>query len=129
MIYIAIEEHLLSVNSYEEPTVLHNGDAAYTLIIRLLLLEPGKDPNRPKMGVGLISRYRYTTTDNINQLKADIKDQIMTYLPDLIATEVDIKAYGLSLALYIRTEDNKTYGLKFDSVANTLSPMTLDDIK
>lgn len=122
------EEHLLSVNSYEEPTVLYDNDAAYTLIVRLILLEPGKDPNRPKMGVGLISRYRYTTSDNINQLKQDIKDQIITYLPDLITSDVDIKAYGTTLAFYIKT-DKVTYGLKFDSDTNTLSPLTLDDIK
>lgn len=122
------EEHLLSVNSYQEPKVLYDHNAAYTLIIRLLLLDPGKDPNRPEMGVGLVSQYRYSFSDNLEELQTRIKDQIRTYLPDLISVDVNIEVYGTRLAIFVKT-DNITYGIKFDSDTGDLAPLTIDDIK
>lgn len=128
MAYHVAEEHLLSVNSYQEPKVLYDNNAAYTLIIRLLLLEPGKDKDRPEMGVGLVSKYRYITTDKIDTLRTDLTNQIRTYLPDFSMVDVNIEAYGTTLALFVRTDDI-TYGIKFDSENGTVAPLTIDDIK
>lgn len=122
------EEHLLSVNEYQEPKVLKNHEAAYTLIVRLILLDPGKDRDRPDMGVGLVSKYRYSFTDNLEELRMRIRDQIVTYLPDFLSVEVNLKASGNSLAIQIKT-DNITYGMKFNSDSGDLLPLTLDDIK
>ena len=128
MAYHVAEEHLLSVNSYEEPKVLYDNDAVFVLIIRLLLLEPGKDKDRPEMGVGLVSKYRYCTQDKLETLRSDIKNQIRTYLPDFTMTDVNLELYGTTLALYVQT-DNVTYGIKFDSDSGTVAPLTIDDIK
>lgn len=122
------EEHLLSVNSYQEPKVLYDNNAVYALIIRLILLEPGKDKDRPNMGVGIVSNYRYITSDKIDLLKNDIKEQIRTYLPDFSMVDVNIEVYGTTLALYVKT-DEVTYGIKFDSENGIVAPLTMDDIK
>lgn len=122
------EEHLISVNEYQEPKVLKDHDAVYTLIVRLILLDPGKDKDRPDKGVGLISNYRYSFTEKLEELRTRIRDQIMTYLPDFISVDVSLKAFGTSLAIYVET-DNITYGMKFNSDTGELLPLTLDDIK
>ncbi len=122
------EEHLLSVNSYEEPKVLYDHNAIYTLIIRLLLLDPGKDPDRPDKGVGLLSLYRYSFESDIDALRLRVKDQIKTYLPDLISVDVNLEVFGSTLGIYVKTE-NVTYGIKFDPDSGEVAPLTLDDIK
>ena len=122
------EEHLLSVNSYQEPKVLYDHNAIYTLMIRLLLLDPGKDPNRPEMGVGLISKYRYSFTDKLEELNSRIKDQVRTYLPNFLTANVNLEVYGTTLGIFVNT-NNVTYGIKFDSDTGEVSPLTIEDIK
>lgn len=123
-----IEEHLFGKNAYEEPKIVYDNEAIYTLIIRLLLLEPGKDPNRPDMGVGLISKYRYTFEENLSELRTRISNQIRTYLPDFFMADVDFELKSYGLLIYIKV-DNVTYGVKLDSNKGDLSPITLDDVR
>ena len=59
-----MKEHVLSLNNFNMPKVYNGSDAEYILIVRLLLLEPGKIQTHPYMGVGIISRYRYNNEDN-----------------------------------------------------------------
>ena len=53
------KEYHFDVNDFKEPRETTGRKAIGVLIVRLLLLEPGTDPNRPEMGVGLVSKYRY----------------------------------------------------------------------
>ena len=41
---------------FKEPRETTGRKAIGALIVRLLLLEPGTDPNRPEMGVELVSK-------------------------------------------------------------------------
>lgn len=84
-------EYAISVNEFNSPTVFKNKDAISQLLIHLILLEPGTITSKPKMGVGLISRYRGNSIDSLDQLKQDIQDQIELYLPDLSAVSVDVQ--------------------------------------
>lgn len=77
------KEYFLSLDKFNRPAEVSGGEAVAYLIARLILLEPGSDPLHPTMGVGLISKYRYS--NKMEELKSEIKDQISTWLPDFIA--------------------------------------------
>lgn len=86
-----VTEYTLTTDEFGKPRVLEGPDAIAQLFIHLILLEPGTYSERPEMGVGLVSRWRYTTSDDIDALRDCIKVQIATYLPDLSDTTVDVK--------------------------------------
>ena len=85
------QEMLLSVDSFKKPRVLEGKDAIGTLLVRLIQLEPGTFASRPKMGVGLLSNYRYCDEDKALELQEHIKSQIRTYLPEYQAVQVVTK--------------------------------------
>jgi hypothetical protein len=59
---LSISEFGFSVDEFNNPKVYKNAEAVSTLLVRLLLLEPGTIQSHPNAGVGLISRYRYSDT-------------------------------------------------------------------
>ena len=77
------KEYCLSLDNFNRPAELNGGEAVAYLIARLIMLEPGSDPLHPTMGVGLVSRYRYST--KMEELKNDIKNQISLWLPDFVS--------------------------------------------
>ena len=81
------KEYVLSVDPYNNPFVVTGNEAIALDLVRLLLLEPGSDPFRPDMGVGL-KNYRYALT--LDELTKRITDQINTYLPQYQSVEVNI---------------------------------------
>ena len=81
-------EPLLSVDKYYKPLVAEGEDYATLMLIRLILLEPGTFQTHPNMGVGLVSRFRYSTEVDMVKLANSIKDQIMKYLPQFTLTDV-----------------------------------------
>ena len=86
-----MNEYLLSTNKYNRPTVLKDKDTVNLLLIRLLLLTPGSMPLHPNMGVGLVSKWRYSDMSRIDELQAEVENQISTYLPMLLPARVEIK--------------------------------------
>jgi hypothetical protein len=86
----SVVEYFLGTNEFNRPSVWTDVDATYVLLIRLILLEPGTYPNHPRMGVGLVSRYRYAKAEELNNLKDDIQDQITTYLPQFSSIDVEL---------------------------------------
>ena len=81
-------EPLLSVDKYYKPLVAEGDNYATLMLIRLILLEPGTFQTHPNMGVGLVSKFRYSTEVDMVTLSNTIKDQIMTYLPQFTLTDV-----------------------------------------
>jgi hypothetical protein len=114
-----LNEYTLSINSFNLPKVLDTKDATYTLLIRLILLEPGTFQSHPKMGVGIISRYRYSLYEDLEKLRNDISEQVTTYLPDLAATDIRVSEDSRVICIYI-TVDNILYTIKFDKITKTL---------
>lgn len=100
------KEYVLSINDIKEPKVLEGKEAIATLLVRIILLEPGTIPDKPLMGVGL-KRYRYSGPDGVDQLRKEIKSQITTYMPRYQGADVTIKL-----------NDNKTLtiGIAIDGV-------------
>lgn len=81
-------EYLMSVNKINEPVVERKQRAIALLLLRLILLDPGSDPLHPNMGVG-IRKYRFSV-NTLEELRSRIADQIATYLPDFLASEINI---------------------------------------
>jgi hypothetical protein len=85
------QEMLLTVDSFKKPKVLEGKEAIGILLVRLIQLEPGTIASRPKMGVGLLSNYRYCDEQKALQLQDHIKDQIRTYFPEYQGVRVATK--------------------------------------
>ena len=79
-----LRESTMSINSFNEPLDYKNRDSIAFLLLRLLLLEPGTNNAHPEMGVGIVSKYRFSMEDDLDELKVHVKNQIATYLPELI---------------------------------------------
>lgn len=89
---MAYTEALLTTNNFKRPKVLKDNDALLIIIIRLVMLEPGRILGLPmEAGVGLVSRYRYCNENDFDDLKLDIETQIATYIPDAQGANVDIQ--------------------------------------
>ena len=102
-----MNEYLMSVDDFYSPKIVKNNDAIYTLLIRLLQLEPGSIQTHPEMGVGLVSKYRFADAETAPEdLKSDIQDQIATYLPQL--NVVQVRTYVNNKVLFIEIEVNDT---------------------
>lgn len=102
-----LRESTMSINSFNEPLDYKNRDSIAFLLLRLLLLEPGTNNTHPEMGVGIVSKYRFSMEDDLDELKVHIKNQIATYLPELIIQTVDLVLDNK--VLYITIEINEEY--------------------
>lgn len=119
------QEMLISVDNFKKPKVLQGKEAIGILLVRLIQLEPGTYPSRPKMGVGLLSNYRYCDEAKALELQDHIKEQIRTYLPQYqgvrVATKLNTKGVlmidiTIDQVLYryeteTQPEDNRIIGI------------------
>lgn len=89
-----MKEHLMSINKYTTPKIAEDNDAIHILIIRLLLLVPGTIQSNPKMGVGVISNWRYKDMSTVlGSLQNEILTQIRTYLPTVRVSDVMVERH------------------------------------
>lgn len=123
------KEYVLSINEFVQPKVLKGDEAAYTDIIRLFLLDPGTNQTHPEMGIGIRTRYRFSEADDISTLQREAKEQIKTYLPNLLIMDVQIKAYGTTIAIFITSQNNSIYGIGYDTNNGKIGKFTLNDMK
>lgn len=115
-----MNEYLLSLNPFNKPKILEEKDAIYTLLIRLILLEPNTFPTHPNMGVGIVSRYRYSDFFDLEKLKVDITNQVIIYLPELIPVTVEVGDDGVNIIIQI-TSNGTLYELTFNKETRSLS--------
>lgn len=72
------------------------------------------------MGVGLVSKYRFTTEDKILDLQNDFRRQIEKYLPDM--QSADVYVYLEKGICYINVTINGTlYTFSYSSEKNFLN--------
>lgn len=110
---INTHEYTFSVDDFGDPKVLTDSEAIAVVLTRLLLLEPGTFQSHPEMGVGLVSKYRYTMEDNIRYLRDDFRSQIEKYLPQYQGVEVS--AYLQEHVCHINaTIDGVLYAFFYD---------------
>lgn len=105
-----------------------DGEAVIAVLTHLILLEPGTIQSHPKMGVGLVSRYRYSFTDEAYKLQSDIRQQIDTYLPQYQGADVSVTAANKSFNIKIVVDgilyqflydiEKTTFQTKYRSIAD-----------
>ena len=108
-----VDDAVLSLNNFNTPKIIQGYESINMKIIRLILYEPGTSPDFPDKGVGLISKYRYLTQNNLNELMDRIKDQINTYLPEFNGVDVQLEIYKGILNIGISI-DNVLYEYSYD---------------
>lgn len=114
-----MKEHVLSLNDFNMPKVYEEKDANYILIIRLLLLDPGKYQSHPTMGIGLMTRYRFsnnTNNDILRDLQADIKEQMSKFLPQISYRNIELTLDGNNvLGIIIETDEGGAYVIGYNA--------------
>lgn len=115
-------EYSLSIDSFNRPQVFKDKDAVAMKLIELILLEAGTYPTAPNMGVSIISKYRFTTSSELENLKNSISDQINTYLPELKSVTVDTTESDGVITIAIAIDD-VVYDLVFNKSTKTLSSL------
>ena len=124
-----LHEHTLSVDEFNNPKVLKDSEAIATILVRLLLLEPGTFETHPEMGVGLVSRYRYSFHGRAEELRADFQSQIDKYLPTFQGVRVQVSE--IDDMYYIYAEINgQLYGITVnDTLDIQYTYKSLEDLK
>lgn len=118
-----MKEYLLSTNNFGEPKVYSENEARGLNIIRLLLLTPGHNPLFPDMGCNL-AQFRYVMTDQLNDIKQLVADQMNTYLPECLMDSVNIEITDTKyLHVVIQCQDIKYIYQSED----TMYPISLED--
>lgn len=117
-----MREYVLGIDQFNMPKCVDNNDAVYLELIRLILLEKGTYNTHPDMGVGIVSRYRYSFTTDIEILKVDIENQIATYLPQFIPVDVVVSQNDQITTIKI-TVDSVLYELIFDKNTKTFQDL------
>ena len=112
-----MKEHVFSLNDFNMPKVYDSKDANYILIIRLILLDPGKYPSHPTMGVGLRTKYRFNGNNPnvLEPLKADIEKQMRAFLPQIAYSSIDLTLDDNLLGIIINTTEGSAYVIGYDA--------------
>lgn len=116
---MAITEFSFSVDDFQNPKVYKDAEAISTLLVRLLLLEPGTFQSHPEMGVGLISKYRFGVEGVAQELQSNFQSQIETYLPQFQGARVSCREKE-GVLMIVAEIDNTLYGIYFDSSTNNI---------
>lgn len=111
---LAFTEFLFSVDDFQNPKVVKDAEAVATLLTRLLLLEPGTIQSHPEAGVGIISRYRYSTEGAASELQADFQKQIEKYLPQFQGAKVTVREKDKTFMIAAEIDDT-LYGIYYDT--------------
>ena len=118
-------EYLLGVNSFNKPAVVEGAEATCVLLMELILLEPGSNPLKPRMGVG-IKNYRFAK-DKTEELCERIRSQISEYIPEANSVTVEIQQITAQKVANIRMNINGITYIYDSTIANI--PITLDDVR
>ena len=126
-----MKEHVLSINDFNMPKVFDENDINYVLLIRLILLEPGKFQSHPTMGIGITSRYRFNNNEDfMDSLRSDLRNQINKFLPWIVTTEITITRKENTLGFIINTAEG-AYVISYNTsknVAEAAATYVLDDL-
>ena len=125
---VDLNEPLMTINKFYKPVILTGSDAAVMQITRLILLEPGTIQTHPDCGVGIISKFRYSTEVDIRQLENRIAAQISTYLPmyTMVKVAVELDNDQKCIRIFI-TSDQLNAMIPID--INTGTVLNLDNVK
>lgn len=112
-------EATLSTDNFYKPKVLKEYDAVYALLTRIIMIEPGSIPGNLEMGVGLVKNFRFSSSEDIGEIKQKITDQINKYLPEYQSVNVNVYIDTVQKLLCIEIElDGILYTFNTESNSN-----------
>lgn len=123
---VSLKEYTLDVNAYGTPLDYKNFNALGALIMRLILLEPGTITHSPRMGVGLISKYRYMQSDKIEGFIQEVKTQIKDYLDATAVVDMDVNITDQNVMVMDLKINSVQFRYYFDRDKVTLKMIALD---
>lgn len=123
---VSLKEYTLDVNTYGTPLDYKNFNALGTLIMRLILLEPGTITHSPKMGVGLISKYRYMQSDKLDAFVNEVKNQIKDYIDPTAVVDMDVNITDQNVMVMDLKINSAQFRYYFDRDKVTLKMIALD---
>lgn len=100
-----VKEYLISTNKFEKPKEFKDNDAVCLYLMRLLLLDPGSIQSKPDMGVGLVTKWRYSGEEEMASLSLEIQKQITDYLPQFQFSNVITRLENKSIIVEIDLND------------------------
>lgn len=104
-----LKEYILKTNTVNETDFFSEQKAVALLVLRLLILEPGKNKIFPNMGLGLCTRKRFTLESDLNILEIETEAQINTYLPQYRSTSVNYSITNSKNLIVTINIDNESY--------------------
>ena len=110
---MAVTEFAFSVDDFKNPKSFKNPEAVSTLLIRLLLLEPGTLQSHPEAGLGLYSRYSYSAEGTALKLQGEYQSQIERFLPQFQGARVTVKEKNKTFRISVEI-DNTMYAISYD---------------
>ena len=124
-------EFTLSVDSFNDPKVYKSPKSLQLLLTRIILLNPGEIQSHPDMGVGLLTRFRFSLDDGnlVSNLCSEIRTQLDTYLPIFSGAQVNAELkqktlYGtIVLQQYVFSFAYNTDNNKFNSEIHSISDL------
>lgn len=123
---VSLKEYTLDVNAYGTPLDYKNFNALGTLIMRLILLEPGTITHSPRMGVGLISKYRYMQSDKLDSFINEVKTQIKDYIDPTAVVDMDVNITDQNVMVMDMKINSAQFRYYFDRDKVTLKMIALD---
>ena len=94
--------------------------------MRLILLEPGTITHSPKMGVGLISKYRYMQSDKLDTFVNEVKNQIKDYIDPTAVVDMDVNITDQNVMVMDLKINSAQFRYYFDRDKVTLKMIALD---
>ena len=89
------KELTFSLNDFNTPLELSGATAWTQMIMYLIELNPGDDPNDPEAGIG-ITRYEFSDVDTaLDTIEDDINTQVRIYFPDIPFSSIELQTYDL----------------------------------
>ena len=130
-----IHDYLLALDDLGQPKVLDMNvpdgqlSSGLLMVMRLIVMRKGTQPDLPDMGVDIVGRYRFSFEEELTTLTDDIRNQITTYLPELIPVTVECQLdnsdSGDPKRLFIMLGLNgQTYLLIYNTSNNSLKYLT-----
>lgn len=102
-----MKDSVIGIDNFNRPRIIKDVEAYYTMLVRLILLNPGTIKTHPTMGVGLIRNWRFCDEAELPQLEKVIYDQISTYIPELLVVDVKAKYDNMVLILEVILEKER----------------------
>ena len=117
---VNIRDYLLDIDDINQPKVIDLNiqqgkiSSGLLMVIRLIIMRKGTNPDIPNMGVDISGRYKFAFDRELAMFQTDVEEQIATYLPEMLP--VNVKCY-----LDNRGENRLTIELGMDGVIYMLA--------